>query len=103
MRPQRKLLAVKILVDNPSHTRLAVSVIVLSAVEPDRAGILDLNLEHLVALSLADGEEAAEEGVGIFGLAGRVKGGLDDGVVQGVEVEFDYGADFGDYVVGVKD
>lgn len=87
----QRVLAVEILVDNAAHALLAMGACCLTAVVPDRLGILDSEGEHVGCLASCGVEvEAREDGCGSAeGLARLVEGRLSDGVGFGEEVEFD--------------
>jgi hypothetical protein len=93
---------VETLVDDARHSVLAVRANILSAVEPNGGLVLDDNLEDFARLALGDGEEAGKEGARVLWLAGRAKGGLDDGMVAGSKVELYYLADLSHDVVGIE-
>jgi hypothetical protein len=101
---QTEVLVVKVLVDDTHHTHLAVATLLLSAVVPDRLGVLHNNLENVGSLALSCGKVEAGKETCTVGerLTGLAEAGLGDGVVGGEEVPLDYVADLSDDIVGIE-
>ena len=106
---RQRLLPSKILVDNTTHTHLAVVPYSLAAVVPKGLCVLDYETKHVFCFAFLCREvEAGEDAIAHNGGGGgewltrRVEGGLHDGVVLGHEVEFYDVADSGGDVFGLK-
>lgn len=101
---RKRLIPIKVLVNHPAHTLLAMIPIRLRAIVPKRLLVLDQEREHIARLAARGCKVEAREDTFASGkgLAGLVEGGLHDGVVLGEEVEFDEVADFGDDVLGLE-
>lgn len=104
MPSEAEVLVVKVLVDNTSHTHLAMVTLLLRAVVPDWLGVFDDNLEDVGSLAFHGGEVKASEETGAVSerLTRFAKAGLGNGVVGGEEVPFDDVTDLSHDVVGVE-
>lgn len=102
---EAEVLVVEVLVDDTDHAALAVVAHGLGAVVPDGLRVvLDDDLEHIGRPALLGTEVEAGEEAGAVGqgLAGVGKVGLDDGVVEGQELELDNVTNLGDDVVRLE-
>jgi len=97
--------SVEVLVDDTSHSVLAVVARSLGTIVPGGSLVLDDDLEDVGGLWAPCGLEAAEEGLGEGGVrdAGLAEGGLGDRVVLGKEVPLDDVSDLGDDVFWVEE